>query len=197
MRTKSLERQPSRRPVGIAEPLRRLSTGFIRVLKNNDHDGAKTSDKGVQVSTIIRRCGRCADTRLPILPVRKHDAISTSSSSLNDSNSSCEDDDIMEFPPPNLDRIRQRRATLVAKTILTQLASQSRSSLDDQVPPLTFLSTQRSRTMEPPSALARCSVIVSAPTSPAAPRKQSTNEIEFSDISKQISALLVPSDDDN
>ena len=46
------------RPVGIAEPVRRLSGGIIRAFKFSEGD--TSTDKSVQVNTIIRSCGRCA-----------------------------------------------------------------------------------------------------------------------------------------
>ena len=189
----SLEIPSTFRPVGIAEPLRRLSSGFIRAFKPTDHEEYKSLDKSVQVCTIIRRCGRCAETHLPIRPVRMHSAISSSSSSMAEELSSCDDDDVMDMPPPNFDRIRQRRATLVAKTILNQLATQPRSSsIEDLITPITFPTNQRKK--KPGDSLSipvKCSVNVST-----SPQKRNSQE-EFTALSRQISALLVPSDDEN
>jgi hypothetical protein len=192
------EQQTTVRPIGIAEPLRRLSTGLIRAFKNMDGDSDATLDKSVQVNTIIRSCGRCAGSTSPRLSFRKHNAISSSSSSMNENNSSCEEDDTMDFPPPNLDRMRQRRATLVAKTIINQMVTQPRSSsIDEFMPSLTFLRTQRQRTSNTSPSSVTCSVKVSASSSPEAPRKRKNSQEEFLAISKQISALLTPSDDEN
>jgi hypothetical protein len=196
-RTLSLDQPSTLRPIGIAEPLRRLSTGLIRAFKNNDIDDTGHADKSIQVSTIIRRCGRCAETSLPIRPVRKHSAISTSSSSMTDNSSSFdEDDDVMDFPPPNLDRIRQRRATLVAKTIINQLATQPRSSsIDELIPDFTFPVHQRHRAAHVTPAPVKFSVNISSATPPDSPPKRDSRE-EFAEISKQISSLLTPSDDE-
>ncbi len=198
IRTKSLEQQMPLRPVGIAEPLRRLSTGILRTLTSGDNDSNKNLDKSVQVSTIIRRCGRCAESVLPILPVRKRSVISTSSSSMTDNSSGCDEDDTMDFSPPNLDRIRQRRATLVAKTIINQMATQPRSSsIDELVPPLAIIKNPRHRSSNSSPSSVTCSVKVSASTSPEIPRKNEGNQEEFSKLSKQIAALLTPSDEEN
>lgn len=195
-RTKSLEQSSTVRPVGIAEPLRRLSTGFIRAFKSTDDENKKV-DKSVQVSTIIRRCGRCSETSLPIRPLRKHSVISSPSSSLSENNSSCEDDDVMDYPPPNLDRIRQRRATLVAKTIISQMATQPRSSsIDELIPPLTFPTDHRRRSRDTSPIGVRFSIKSSPPLSDS-PRKRGNSQEEFLEISKQISSLLIPSDDEN
>ncbi len=199
-RTKSLEQSSAFRPIGIAEPLRRLSTGFIRAFKTtNDNDENKKVDKSVQVTTIIRRCGRCAETSLPIQSIRQHSILSPSVSPMTDYSSGCEDDDIMELPPPNLDRIRQRRATLVAKTIISQMATQPRSSsIDELMSPLTFLRSPQSRSGDVSPVSVRCSVKVStSPPPPDTPRKRSNSQAEFLEISKQISALLTISDDEN
>jgi hypothetical protein len=179
--------------------LRRLSTGFIRAFTINDAEN-QTLDKSVQVSTIIRRCGRCSEINLPIRPIREHDVLSTSTPSTTDYSSSCEEeDDIMDFPPPNLERMRQRRATLVAKTIINQMATQPRSgSIDELMPPFKFPTHQRCRSGDssPPIAV-RCSVKVSTPTPPDLSPKRRDSQAEFLEISKQISALLTPSDDEN
>ncbi|CAF1104665.1 unnamed protein product [Adineta ricciae] len=197
-RAKSAEQQSSLRPVGIAEPFRRLSTGIIGRLKSIEGETESHLDKSVQVTTIIRRCGRCADSTLPILPVRKHSVISTSSSSIADSSSGPEDDEAVNYPPPNLDRIRQRRATLVAKTIINQMATQPQtSSIDDALPSLALLPNSRRRAVNSAPNSVTCSVKVSASPSPELPRKYEVNQEEFSQLSKQIAALLTPSDDEN
>jgi hypothetical protein len=103
----------------------------------------------------------------------------------------------MDYPPPNLDRLRQRRATLVAKTIISQMASQSRSSsIDELIPPLTFFPPQRQRSGDSSPVPVRCLVKVSSPPIPESPRKRSDSLEEFTEISRQISALLTPSDDE-
>jgi len=104
----------------------------------------------------------------------------------------------MEFPPQNLDRIRQRRATLVAKTIISQMATQPRSSsIDELIPPLPFLKSQRNRARDLSPMSVRCSVKVSTSPPPSTPRKRENSQTEFLEISKQISALLTASDDEN
>lgn len=191
-RTVSLDPNASLRPPALSEPLRRLSSGFIRAFKTNDHEDQKHVDKSVQVSTIIRRCGRCAETNLPISPMKKHNAISSSSSSLTDYNSNCEDDDVMDFPPPTLDRIRQRRATLVAKTIINQLSTQPRSSIDELLPPYLSPNKQRHRSMDASPVSPRCTIQISPSSRPESPHRE-----EFSQITKKISSLLSPTDDEN
>ncbi|UJR10566.1 hypothetical protein I4U23_014766 [Adineta vaga] len=197
-RARSVEQQISLRPVGIAEPFRRLSTGLIGRLKTIEGETDSHLDKSVQVTTIIRRCGRCADSTLPILPVRKHSAVSTSSSSITDNSSGGDDDEIMDYPPPNLDRIRQRRATLVAKTIINQMVTQSQtSSIDDSLPSLTLPANSRRRSPNSSLSSVTCSVKVSPSPSPESTRKYQASQEEFSQLSKQIAALLTPSDDEN
>ncbi|CAF3246911.1 unnamed protein product, partial [Rotaria sp. Silwood2] len=192
----ALEQPSTARPIGIAEPLRRLSTDLIRVLKSNDSKDEKTLNKSVQVSTMIRRCDRCAESPLSSLPVRKTCHFSPSSSSVTDNSSSCEDDDVMEFPPPNLDRIRKRRATQVAKTIINQMATQPRlSSIDEFISPLGVPSKQRHRAQGLPPVSVRCSVKVSRSPSLESTRKCETSQKEFSELSKQISSLLTSHDD--
>ena len=112
-------------------------------------------------------------------------------------NETCEEDDIMDFPPPNLDRLRQRRATLVAKTIISQLAESRSSSFDELVPPSTFSPPSRQRSGDSSPVPVRCSVKVSSSLIPESPRKRSDSLEEFTEISRQISALLTPSDDEN
>ncbi|CAF0769688.1 unnamed protein product [Rotaria sordida] len=192
----SLQPSSANRPICIAEPLRRLSTDFIRVLKNNDSNDEKNLHKSVQVNTMIRRCDRCAESPLSSLPLRKNSLFSTSSSSMTDNSSSCDDDDTMEFPPPNLDQIRKRRATLVAKTIINQMATQPRlSSIDESVSPsgLTPKQRHRSSILQPVSV--RCSVKVSRSPSVESTCKCENNQKEFTEISKQISSLLISHDD--
>lgn len=196
------------RPIGIAEPVRRLSGSLIvRAFKNADSDTG--TDKSVQVNTIIRSCGRCAgSTPSPaasMLSVRKHNTMSATSSSAGETSSGCEDDDVSSssLQPPNLDRLRQRRATLVAKTIINQMATQPPSlSTDESVPPLTLVNAQRGRTSEQPSSVAYkyAAKKASSPTPPPppdTPRKRGVSQEEFLEISKQISSLLTPSDDEN
>jgi hypothetical protein len=191
------------RPVGIAEPVRRLSSGIIRAFKPSEGD--TNTDKSVQVNTIIRSCGRCAgSTPSPatsMLSVRKHSALSTTPSSPGETSSGCEDDDYMSpaLAPPNLDRLRQRRATLVAKTIINQMATQPPvSSVDEPMPSLTLSNAQRHRSTEPPPPVSfKYPNKLSASTSPESPRKRGVSQEEFLEISKQISSLLTPSDDEN
>lgn len=203
------------RPIGIAEPVRRLSGGlFIRAYKNAEGD--TNTDKSVQVNTIIRSCGRCAGaTASPatsMLSVRKHNAITSNTpSSPGETSSGCEDDDTLSpaLPPPNLDRLRQRRATLVAKTIINQMATQPpASSIDEPMPSLTLLSTQRYRPTDPPTPPVQAPIPTPVPVKyttkittssppPESPRKRGVSQEEFLEISKQISSLLTPSDDEN
>jgi hypothetical protein len=193
------------RPIGIAEPVRRLSSGLIiRAFKNSEGD--TNTDKSVQVNTIIRSCGRCAGSNpspaTSMLSVRKHSAMSASPSSPGDTSSGCEDDDVMPsaLKPPNMDRLRQRRATLVAKTIISQMATQPPvSSIDEPMPSLTLLTAQRHRSADlPPPVSSKYSPKKTAsPPSPDAPRKRGVSQEEFLEISKQISSLLTPSDDEN
>ncbi|CAF1012900.1 unnamed protein product [Adineta ricciae] len=194
------------RPVGIAEPLRRLSSGLtIRTYKTSDSD--LNTDKSVQVNTIIRSCGRCAgSSSAPVgsmLSVKKHVAISNTPSSPGETSSGCEDDDLLSptsLAPLNLDRLRQRRATLVAKTIINQMATQPPStSIDEPIPPLTLLTAQRHRPIDPPPPpISFKSAVKQSPTvTPESPRKRGVSQEEFLEISKQISSLLTPSDDEN
>ena len=206
--TTVLEQQPTLtvRPVGVAEPLRRLSGGIIiRALKGSGAEGDTSTDKSVQVNTIIRSCGRCAgSTPSPatsMLSVRRHNAISTSPSSPGETSSGCEDDDIISpaLAPPNLDRLRQRRATLVAKTIINQMATQPLvSTVDEPMPSLTLLSGQRHRQADtPPPVSFKYAPKITETSSSESPRKRGNSQEEFFEISKQISSLLTPSDDEN
>ncbi len=191
------------RPIGIAEPVRRISAGLIiRAFKKSDAD--TSTDKSVQVNTIIRACGRCAgSTPSPtgsVLSVRKHGAISNTPSSSGEVSSGCEDDDTSSsLAPPNMERLRQRRATLVAKTIINQMATQPPViSVDESMPSLTLLTAQRHRPIEaPPPVSFKCSVKQTATTPPQTARKRGVSQEEFLEISKQISSLLTPSDDEN
>jgi len=192
------------RPIGIAEPVRRLSSGLIiRAFKNSEGD--TNTDKSVQVNTIIRACGRCAGSMsspaTSMLSVRKHSPISASPSSPGENSSGCEDDDVMlpGLAPPNLDRLRQRRATLVAKTIINQMATQPPAlSVDEPMPSLTLLSAQRHRPTDPPSPVStKYLTKKTASPPPEASRKRGVTQEEFLEISKQISSLLTPSDDEN
>ncbi|CAF0717489.1 unnamed protein product [Adineta steineri] len=194
------------RPIGIAEPLRRLSSGhIIRALKK--FEGDTNTDKSVQVNTIIRSCGRCAGSNPSstgsVAPVRKHCTITSTPSLSGEVSSSCEDDDVLpssSLAPPNLDRLRQRRATLVAKTIISQMATQPPTmAVDETVPSLTLSNAQRHRPIDsPPPISFKCAVkqIPSNPP-PESPRKRGVTQEEFTEISKQISSLLTPSDDEN
>jgi hypothetical protein len=180
------------RPVGIAEPLRRLSNGFLRTMK--------TSDKSIQVNTSIRSCSRCTNTLHGYVSKRKHSTVSipTWTSSVTDPSSSCDDDgdDIDDefFPPPNLDQLRQRRVTLIAKTILNQMATQSRSaSVDEYISPLTSRDTKDSSSETASPMQVKCSIKVS---SPETSYRHNNSYQEFSDISEQISSLLRPNEDD-
>lgn len=189
------------RPIGIAEPVRRLSAGLIiRAFKRSDED--TNNDKSVQVNTIIRSCGRCAGSSLAstssAVAVRKHSIMSSSPSSPGELSSGCEDDDVMpqSLQPPNLDRLRQRRATLVAKTIINQMATQPPvSMIDEPMPALTLLTAQRHRSSDPSSMKHLAKKPVSPPPEPS--RKRGVSQEEFLEISKQISSLLTPSDDEN
>lgn len=195
------------RPIGIAEPVRRLSAGLIiRAFKRSDDD--TNNDKSVQVNTIIRSCGRCAGSSNPssALAVKKHVAVSSSPSSPGEMSSGCEDDDVMpvqSLQPPNLDRLRQRRATLVAKTIINQMATQPPvSMIDEPMPALTLLAAQRHRTSDPTSMHSTKHPLkkpVSPPPPPSDPprKRGGVTQEEFLEISKQISSLLTPSDDEN
>ena len=207
------------RPIGIAEPVRRLSGNLIiRAFKNADGD--TNTDKSVQVNTIIRSCGRCAgSTPSPatsMLSVRKQNAVSTTSLSPGEVSSGGDDDETSTslLQPPNLDRLRQRRATLVAKTIINQMATQPPAlSIDEQIPSLTLANAQRGRTSEQPSpssssvsykyAAKKASSPPLLPPPPPppptvdTPRKRGVSQEEFLEISKQISSLLTPSDDEN
>jgi hypothetical protein len=193
------------RPMAAIEPLRRLSGSLIiRALKTSGVVGETSTDKSVQVNTIIRSCGRCAGSisspASSLLSLRRHNAISASSSSPGETSSGCEDDDIMSpaLPPPNLDRLRQRRATLVAKTIISQMATQPPpSSVDEPMPSLTLLTAQRHRPTDAPPVSFKHSVRTASNTSPESPRKRGHSQEEFLEISKQISSLLTPSDDEN
>jgi hypothetical protein len=189
---------PIARPIGIAEPVRRLSIGLIRAFKKSNDD--TINDKSVQVNTIIRACGRCAGSSsspaTSMLSMRKNSAISVSPSSPSEISSGCEDDDVpsANLAPPNLDRLRQRRATLVAKTIINQMATQPpSSSIDEPMPFLTLSTAQRHRATEPPKYLMK----KTASPPPETPRKRGVSQEEFLEISKQISALLTPSDDES
>lgn len=192
------------RPIGIAEPVRRLSAGLIiRAFKRSDDD--TNNDKSVQVNTIIRSCGRCAGSSLAStssgMAVKKHSAMSSSPSSPGEMSSGCEDDDVMpqSLQPPNLDRLRQRRATLVAKTIINQMATQPPvSTIDEPMPALTLLVAQRHRSSDP-SASSSMKHLAKKPVSPPPEpsRKRGVSQEEFLEISKQISSLLTPSDDEN
>ncbi|CAF3390746.1 unnamed protein product [Rotaria sp. Silwood1] len=192
----SLEQSSTTRPIGIAEPLRRISTDLIRVLKTNDNNDEKTLNKSIQVNTVIRRCDRCAELPLSSLPLRKARHLSTSSSPVTDNSSSCEDDDIMEFPPPNLDRLRKRRATQVAKTIINQMGIQPRlSSIDEFTLPIGLLPKQRQHSPASSPVSVRCSVKVSRSPSLESTCKCENSHKEFSELSKQISSLLTSHDD--
>ncbi|UJR35289.1 hypothetical protein I4U23_028052 [Adineta vaga] len=198
---------PVIRPIGIAEPVRRLSSGLIiRSYKNSEYD--TNTDKSVQVNTIIRSCGRCAGSTSAqggsILSVKKHCAIANTPSSPGEASSGCEEDDTCSSPsslaPLNLDRLRQRRATLVAKTIINQMATQPPPTPNDEsVPSLTLLTAQRHRPIDtsPPPISFKCAV-KQTPTVPSeSGHKRGVSQEEFLEISKQISSLLTPSDDEN
>lgn len=197
---------PTPRPIGVAEPVRRLSAGLlIRALKPSGVEGDTNRDKSVQVNTIIRSCGRCAGSNpsptTSVLSLRKHNAISTTPSSPGETSSGCEEDDVMSpaLPPPNLDRLRQRRATLVAKTIINQMATQPPlTTVDEPMPTLTLLTAQRHRSTEtPPTAFKYSGKSTRSSTPPDTSRRRGSSQEEFLEISKQISSLLTPSDDEN
>ena len=186
------------RPVGIAEPLRRVSTDFIPMLSFNDNNGNKSLNKSVQVNTTIPWCDRCTGSSSLRMPSRKHSTTSSSLLSMIDQSSSCDDDDTTEFPARNLDRIRQRHATVVAKTIINQLAVQQRSaSVNRLVSPLTPLTGRchRSTAITPTSV--RCYVKVSR--SPSFEDSHTTEQLqkEFSEVSNQISSLLISKTDES
>ncbi|CAF0785343.1 unnamed protein product [Rotaria sordida] len=192
---------PTPRPIGIAEPVPRLPSGLIiRAYKSPESD----TDKSVQVNTIIRSCGRCAGSSpspsRSLLSVRRHSVISPTPLSPGENSSGGEDEDTSPaLPPPNLDRLRQRRATLVAKTIINQMATQPPIlSANEPMPSLTLLTAQRHRSTEtPPPVSSKYSTTKLANTPAAASRKRDISQEEFSAISKQISSLLTPSDDEN
>lgn len=192
------------RPIGVAEPLRRLSgTLIVRSLKPSTAEGDTSTDKSVQVNTIIRSCGRCAGAGPSaggsMLSVKRHGAISSSPSPTGDMSSGCEDDDASPaLPPPNLDRLRQRRATLIAKTIINQMATQPAvSSIDEVMPSLGHLTNQRLRPCDSPPISFKYSVKASTSPPVEETRKRGPSQAEFLEISKQISSLLTPSDDEN
>jgi hypothetical protein len=194
------------RPIGVAEPLRRLSgTLIIRSLKPSTADGDTSTDKSVQVNTIIRSCGRCAGAGPSaggsMLSVKRHGAISSSPSPTGDMSSGCEDDDASPaLPPPNMDRLRQRRATLVAKTIINQMATQPAiTSIDESMPSFAHhLTNQRLRpASDSPPVSFKYSVKASGIPPIEEARKRGPSQAEFLEISKQISSLLTPSDDEN
>lgn len=192
------------RPIGIAEPVRRLSTNLaIRTCKDSEND--VNTDKSVQVNTIIRACGRCAGaTSSPatsMISVRKHSSFSASPSSPGEGSSGCEDEDTRSptLQTTNLDRLRQRRATLVAKTIINQMATQPTPlSVDEPIPSLTLLTVQRSRPIDTPASVTSKYASKKSGNLPSETlRKREITHEEFSEISKQISSLLTPSDDEN
>jgi len=190
---------PTNRPIGVAEPLRRSSGSILhRTTKNGIVvEREKSTDKSVQVNTIIRSCGRCAGSALSGSSLKLHNAISSATSSTGDLTSTGSPDDGDMSPslaPPNLDRLRQRRATLVAKTIINQMATQPSFTVNDEqkVAPVVHIATQRARSSAEPTMKAFKFEIT-----PAAPSSTSTNTNEFSEISKQISSLLVPSDEES
>lgn len=185
--------------MGVAEPLRRLSSDLIRVLKNSENNDEKKVNKSVQVTTLIRRCNRCAESPVPVLSSRKHSVMSnSSSSSITDNSSSCEEDDFVTYSQPNIERVRKRRATLVAKTIINQMATQPRTAaIEEYISPLSLSSKQRHRSGTGSSGPIRCSVKVSRSPSLESSRKFDSTQKEFSEISKQISSLLKSHDDEN
>ena len=188
--------------VDAAEPVHRVSNDlFIRAFNNSEND--TNIDKSVQVNTIIRSCNRCAgstsSSTISMASVIKHNAISSLALPSDGSNFSGEDNNptLFALKPPNMDRLRQRRATLVAKTIINQMATQpSTLSFDEPMLPSTLLTDQCYRSNKP-------SLILSSkdPTSKVVDSsfeksdKRDTNEEEFSQISRQISSLLAANDD--
>ena len=193
------------RPIGVAEPLRRSSGSLIvRTSKTGiAGESEKNTDKSVQVNTIIRSCGRCAGAA-PLaasssLSVKRHSAITSAPSSTGDLSSAGEDDELSPaLAPPNLDRLRQRRATLVAKTIINQMATQpSLTASDEQIrTPIVHIATQRARSSAEP--MTKTLKFTVTPAEPATiNEKTSNNQSEFLEISKQISSLLAPSDEEN
>ena len=192
------------RPVGIAEPLRRMSgTVIVRPLKNASIEGDKSTEKSVQVNTIIRSCGRCAGSSLSpatgLMSVKKHCAISVSSSQTGDLSSGCESDDASAgLQAPNMDRLRQRRATLVAKTIINQMATQLPvASVDEPMPPSIMPTGQRLRPIDVTPSTVKFSVRSTSSASPDTPRKNDKSQEEFLEISKQISSLLTTNNDEH
>ena len=192
------------RPVGIAEPLRRMSgTVIVRPLKNANIEGDKSTDKSVQVNTIIRSCGRCAGSSpspaAGMVSVKKHCAISVSSSQTGEPSSGCESDDASaSLTPPNMDRLRQRRATLVAKTIINQMATQlPAASVDEPMPPSLMPTGQRLRPIDVTPSTVKYSVRSTSSTSPDTPRRNDKSQEEFLEISKQISSLLTTNNDEH
>ena len=132
----------------IIVPMRTLSNSFIRTIKNHEHEYRLTLDKHIQVNTVIQSCSRC-NSALRTFPIhRRYSNPSVSSAiSLVDPASSCEDEDdggfddssssLFLMPLPKLDQVRQRRATMVARTILNQIHHQSRSDSIDRMTSLT------------------------------------------------------------
>ena len=192
------------RPVGVAEPVPRVSSGLIiRAFKNSEQD--TNTDKSVQVNTIIRSCGRCAgstpSSTISMVPVKKHNALSKSALLSDETNSDDEDDDstLLASAPPNMDRLRQRRATLVAKTIINQMATQpSTLSFDEPMPPSTLLTAQRYRSTNSPlivSSKGSTGKVIDPSFEKSCTRY--TSQEEFSEISRQISSLLTTNDDED
>ena len=194
----SSENHSALRSIGISEPLRHVTTDHIRVLSYSDNKTNKSLNKSVQVSTTIQRCDRCTELSLLRISDRKLSTTSTSQLSTADHSSSCDDDDTTEFPARNLDQIRQRRATLVAKTIINQLATQPRSaSIDRLISPLTSPSNQRHRSAPTTPILVRYSVKVSRSPSFETSHTSEQHQKEFSEVSNQISSLLILKDSES
>jgi len=78
------------------------------------------------------------------------------------------------------------------------MATQPRSSsIDELIPPLSFLKIHQNRSRDLSPVSVKCSVKVSTSPTPGTPRKRENSQTEFLEISKQISALLTASDDEN
>jgi hypothetical protein len=96
-----------------------------------------------------------------------------------------------------LDRLRQRRATLVAKTIINQMATQPLgTSTDESLPSLVHSTTQRFRPPESSPVSFKYSARATASSSPEIDHQSGKSQQEFLQISQQISSLLAPSDEE-
>ncbi|CAF0883099.1 unnamed protein product [Didymodactylos carnosus] len=110
------------------DPLRRLSTGLLmRAFKSFPGDANNfTVEKSVQVNTIIRSCGRCSGANnffsntTSLSNIKKHSPATVTTSI----ETSADPSPMTLEVPPSMERLRKRRATLVAQTIINQMAIQ-------------------------------------------------------------------------